>query len=177
MDLNLSEVEVQKALAELAGDPVKALKFKAMRPVYCGTQMAIVTMPHANALDIIRSGKERVGWVIARLREKVTVPRYFRCLAFGHLSHSCDTRNNTTKPCSLCGAMDHLAANCKNKLKCILYEAIGADHRHRSGSTNCTAQVKAKGRRLRKENGKRKGKVYPNKFTQASSRARLALPI
>ena len=63
-------------------------------------------------LDIIRSGKSRTGWIIARVREKVTVSRCFRCLAFGHLSHNCDSGNNTTKPCFLCRATDHLAANC-----------------------------------------------------------------
>ena len=50
MDLNTSEVEVHKALAEFAGVPVESLKVKARRPVYGGTQMAIVTMPRANAL-------------------------------------------------------------------------------------------------------------------------------
>ena len=59
MGLDRTEVEVQKALAELAGIPVQALKVKTMHPAFGGTQMAIVTMPRANALDIIRSRKAR----------------------------------------------------------------------------------------------------------------------
>ena len=67
MDRNTTEIEVQKALAELDGVPVEAIMVKAMRPAYSVTQMAIVTMARANALDIIRSGKARIGWVIARV--------------------------------------------------------------------------------------------------------------
>ena len=137
----------------LAGVPFEALKVKAMCRAHGGTQMAIVTMPCANALDIIRCGKAKIGWIIARVREKVKVPRWFRCLAFGHLSYNCDSGNYTTKPCFLYRATDHLATNCKNESKCTQCEAIGADYRHRSESANCTALVKAKGRRRRKGNG------------------------
>ena len=91
MDLDTTEVEVQKALAELAGLPVGALKVKAMLPANGGTQVVIVTMPRATALDIIRSGKARIDWVIARVREKVTVSRCFRCLAFDGTSRTTAT--------------------------------------------------------------------------------------
>ena len=123
--------------------------------------MVIITMPRANALDIIRSGEATTGCIRTAEREKVTVPRYFRCLAFEHLSHNCDSGNNTTKPCFLCGAMDHLAANFKNEPNCTEYEAIGADHIHRCGSANGIALGRTKERRLNKRNGK----VYTNNFT------------
>ena len=58
-------------LAETTGVPVEVLKVKAMRPMYGGMQMAIVTMPRMNALYIIKSGKVRTDWVIARVREKI----------------------------------------------------------------------------------------------------------
>ena len=153
MDMDTIEGEVQKALAETAGVPVEALKVKAMRPMHAGMQMAIITMPRMNALHIIKSGKERIGWVIARVREKISVPRCFRCSAFGHLSYNCDKGNNVTKPCFLCGATDHLAATCSSKPVCTQCEAMGVDHKHRSGSAKCTALAKAKERRLRKGNG------------------------
>ena len=72
--MDTTEGEVQAALAETAAVPVEALKVKAMRPMYGGIQMAIVTMPRMNALHIIKSGKVRIGWVIARVREKISVP-------------------------------------------------------------------------------------------------------
>ena len=90
MDMDTTEGEVQATLAETARVPVEALKVKAMRPMYGGMQMAIVTMPCMNALHIIKSRKVRIGWVIARVREKISVPRCFRCSAFGHLSYNCD---------------------------------------------------------------------------------------
>ena len=67
MDMDTTEGEVQKALAETTVVPVEALKVKAMRPMYDGMQMAIVTMPRMNALHIIKSGKVRIRWVIARV--------------------------------------------------------------------------------------------------------------
>ena len=152
MYIDTTEGEVQAALDETAGVPVEALKVKAMR-MYGGMQMAIVTMPRMNALHIIKSGKMRIGWVIARVREKISVPTCFRCSAFGHLSHNCDQGNSKTKPCFLYGATDHLAAICSSTPVCTQCEAMDIDHRHRSGSAKCTALAKAKERRLRKGNG------------------------
>ena len=74
VDMDTTEGEVQKALAETAGVIVEALKVKAMRPMDVGIQIAIVTMPRMNALPIIKSGKVRIGLVIARDREKISVP-------------------------------------------------------------------------------------------------------
>ena len=116
--MDTTEGEVQKALAETARVPVEALKVKAMRPMYGGMQMAIVTMPRMNALHIIKSGKVRIGWVIATVREKISVPRCFRYSAFGHLSHNCDKGNNVTKPCFICRATDHLTATCSSEPVC-----------------------------------------------------------
>ena len=136
MDMDTTEGEVQKALAETTGVPVEALKVKAMRPMYGGTQMAIVTIPRMNALHIIKNGKVRIGWVIARVQEKISIPRCFRYSAFGHLPHNCDKGNNATKPFFLCRATDHLAATCSSEPVCTQCKAMGVDHRHRSGSAN-----------------------------------------
>ena len=151
--MDTTEGEVQKALAKIAGPPVEGLNVKAMRPMCGGMKMAIVTMPCMNALHIIKSGKVGIGWVIARVREKISVSRYFRCSAFGHLSHNCDKGNNVTKSCFLRGFTDHLAATCSSEPVCTQCEAIGVDHRHRSGSAKFPALAKAKERRLRKGNG------------------------
>ena len=150
--MDTTEDEAQKALAETAGIPVEALEGKTMRPIYGGMQMAKVTMPRVNAMYIIKSGKVRIGWVRARVKEKISVPWCFRCTAFGHLSHNCDKGNNATIPCVLCRATDHLAATCSSYGVCTQCEAMGIDHRHRSGSAKCTALAKAKDRRLRNGN-------------------------
>ena len=115
--------------------------------------MAIVTIRRMNALDIIKSGKARIGWVVARVREKISVPRCFRCTAFGHLSHNCDNGNNAKKPCFLCGATDHLAATCSSVPVCTQEKAMSVGHRHSFGSAKCTALANPKERRLRKGNG------------------------
>ena len=65
--MDTTEGEVQKALAQTTEVSVEALKFKVMRSMYGGMQMAIVTMPRMNVLHIIKSGKVRIGWVIARV--------------------------------------------------------------------------------------------------------------
>ena len=107
-----------------------------------------------NALHIIKSGKVRISWIIVRVQEKISVRRCFRCSAFGHLSHNCDQGyNSTTNPCFLCGVTDHLAATCSSEPVYTQCEAMGVDHRHRSGSAKCSVLVKAKERRLRKGNG------------------------
>ena len=130
MDMDTTEGEVQAALAETARVPVEALKVKAMRPMYGGMQMAIVTILRMNALRIIKSWEVRIGWVIARGREKISVSRCFRCSTFGHLSATWSSEPVYTQ-----------------------CEAMGVDHRHRSGSAKCTALAKAKERRQRKGNG------------------------
>ena len=91
--MDTTEGGVEKALAGTTGVLVEVLKVKAMRPMYGGMQMAIVTMLRMKALHIIKSEKVRFGWVIARVQEKILVPRCFRCSAFGHFSHNCDKGN------------------------------------------------------------------------------------
>ena len=74
--MDTTEGEVQATLAKTAGVPVvpvEALKVKAMRPMYGGMLMAIGTMPRMNALHIIKSRKVRIGWVIAKVPEKISV--------------------------------------------------------------------------------------------------------
>lgn len=143
IDGDTSNEEVQAALVSALNLPKEEVKVKAIRPAFGGTQMALVTMARAAALPLINEGKVRIGWVKARVRERVTVPRCFSCLGFGHTSAKCTQRSNE-KLCFLCGCKDHLAASCKNQPKCIQCEAIGQPHNHRSGSSTCGALAKAK---------------------------------
>ena len=58
MDLDTTEVEVQKALAEYDGVSVEALTVKAMSPAYGDRQMAIVTITKHQEWQ----GKDRMGY-------------------------------------------------------------------------------------------------------------------
>ena len=105
--------------------------------------MTLVTIP-STVQPLIKNGRVRIGWVNARVRERITVLRCFRCLRFGHTSANCTQENSQVKLCFLCGSKAYLAAECQNERKCIQCKAIKASHVHRSGSHKCVALVMAK---------------------------------
>ena len=92
-DMDTTEGEVQKALAETAGIPVEVLKVKAMRPMYGGMQMAIVTTPRMNALYIMDNRDDAAIHVLPRANAQVSSTErgngYTRCVLDGTAVYSC----------------------------------------------------------------------------------------
>ena len=89
-----------------------------------GLRMAVVDLGSRGATQLLKAGKLRVGWVIGRVRLRVTVTRCFRCFGYGHQQSACkgpDRRGSGI--CIKCGEPGHVKSTCTAKAKCFLCEA------------------------------------------------------
>ena len=111
---------------------------KRMKKAYGGTQTAIISLPAESAIKLITAGKVRVGWVVCRLREQISLKRCFRCLDFGHFAAACTSQHDRSRSCRKCGEEGHLIKDCTGDPRCMLCSGKeGVDGRHIAGSSRC----------------------------------------
>lgn len=107
----MSEIEscVKTALGLPADDT--SIRVKNIRPADAGTQRATVRLKSAEAIKLVKKGRIRIGWINARVRLKPSTTRCFRCLGYGHTTHTCKGPDRA-KCCSLCLSESHRASAC-----------------------------------------------------------------
>ncbi len=91
------------------------------------------------AATILRKGRLKIGWINARVRERLMVPRCFRCLGFGHHRRECNGVDRHDQ-CNKCGGKDHKRKTCPadKTTACFLCSAAGhQDTAHLPGSGGC----------------------------------------
>ena len=90
--------EVKEAVYnELKGAEPKDFKIQGMRPADRDTQLAIVTVSKAAARILLTIGRLKIGYVYARVKGRLEIPRCYRCLGFGHIVAKCSNRDNGEK--------------------------------------------------------------------------------
>lgn len=137
-----SEIEscIKSALGLSANDA--SINVKSIRPAYAGTQRATVRLRSAEAIKLAKMGRISIGWIKARVRLKTTTTRCFRCLGYGHTTHTCKGPDRS-KACSLCNSEGHRASACTSLPNCAACTYIGEPTNHYPGSSKCTAHRKA----------------------------------
>ena len=116
----------------------------SLRKAYGGTQTATMRLPVESAQKLLAVGKIRIGWVVYRLREQISLKRCFKCLMFGHFAKACTSGIDRSDRCRRCGEKGHIAKECNRGPKCILCEEKeGRDNRHIAGSGKCPEFRKA----------------------------------
>lgn len=117
-------------------------------------RLAIVQLGEKAAAALLKQGRIKIGWVFCRIRQRVVVPRCFRCLDYGHVARTCDGPDRSGL-CYKCGGAGHKAKECTAKECCLLCAEKSSEQEtlaHASGSGRCRvfreALEKAK-RRLR----------------------------
>lgn len=113
------------------------INVKSLRKAYGGTQIAVVSLPSSQAIQLTSEGKLKVGWIIGRVREKISPTRCFKCLEFGHTARMCKNTDRSAC-CMKCGKEGHKAAQCQAEPRCFLCIAKKLkETNHRAGSWNC----------------------------------------
>lgn len=127
--------EVLEAVKSLLGDSpeIGESVVRSLRKAYGGTQTAVVVLPTDQAKRLLDKGSVKVGWVVSRIRAKITPPRCFRCLGLGHTARSC-TGPDRSKACFRCGQEGHMGKTCSAEPKCLLCTENGG---HATGSYGC----------------------------------------
>ena len=117
--------------------------------------MVMVTIPDAETAKLLKTSKIKVGWIIFRIRRRVTLVNYFRYLGFGNLARDCK-EGNRSKTYFKCGNQGYLATRCNNKPQyalCAKLELPAALHKHILSTSKCRAFRKAlKNKKLLSDN-------------------------
>lgn len=116
---------------------------KSMRKAYGGTQTATIGMNAILAEKLIQLSRIRIGWVICRIREKISPRRCFKCLDFGHPTAKCKSPNDFTDNCLRCGETGHKIKTCNNVPNCVLCRPTSGKSDHTTGARVCPFYFKA----------------------------------
>ena len=92
------KVELRKALQNEQTNP----EVKVLNPNQRGLKLAVVVLPEEEAIKLEELFHLKVGMTSCRVRRKVVVTRYFRCLEFGHQRRSCKWEDRSSL-CYKCG--------------------------------------------------------------------------
>lgn len=96
--------------------------------------------PLSAANEIMKTGKIKIGWTIARA--EILTPRplqCYKCWEFGHVKYSCTSKIDRSQQCYTCGSTTHRAQACSiTSPKCVICEEKGLNNKHRIGSAMCS---------------------------------------
>ena len=59
------------------------------RPSKRGQVLAVVFLPEQEALELLKTAKIKIGWVVCRIRSYTVIKRCYKCLGFGHTTYTC----------------------------------------------------------------------------------------
>lgn len=137
-DLTTAE-EVTAAVISATGGKAENLVVSLTNSNNRAQRMAIVTLSTREARILLTAQHIKVGWVSCRVRERVQVPRCFRCLNYGHHANTCKGPDRS-RLCFKCMKGDHKAKQCSSPEHCALCAEMntgldGSDHA--AGSRKC----------------------------------------
>lgn len=102
-------------------------------------RMAIVTLSAKEARQLAAAQHIKIGWVSCRVRQRLNVPRCFRCLSYGHHANTCNGPNRSHL-CFKCMKPDHKSKDCSSPEYCALCAEVSTgqeDPDHVAGSRKC----------------------------------------
>lgn len=106
--LDIDKVTTQVKLEEAItmSGPDGDFKILSMRPAREDTQNASVVVKEEVADEILEKGNVKIGWLKCRVRERVHIPRCYKCQELGHLKSEFNGPDRKNE-CLKCGEPSH----------------------------------------------------------------------
>ena len=111
--------EVEGAIKRQRPDYEGPVEARLRRPSKRGQVLAVVSLPEQEALELLKTAKIKIGWVVCQIRSCTVIKRCFKCLSFGHTTYTCKGVD-ITKCGYKCGSDEHLVKDCKDNAKCFV---------------------------------------------------------
>nr|CAI5858264.1 unnamed protein product [Callosobruchus analis] len=124
--------EIAADLQVATGEHVSQLKIAPPKEGRYGNLYTTVTMHRVPARRLIADGRVQIGLLSCEVRERVVVPRCYRCWDFGHRARDCN-QEQMPEICINCGEQGHRARDCKKVSYCTKCRKKG----HRADQTRC----------------------------------------
>ena len=139
LDALTTKEEVEAAIEATTG--TAAVGVGLTKPNSRGQIMAFVQMSEASGQSLLKAGRIKIGWISARVKERLVVKRCFRCLGYGHTQALCEGPKRFIEGiCFKCGAKGHKHKECTNQANCFL---CTENREHLPGSGMCSEFRKA----------------------------------
>ncbi|KMQ87868.1 gag-pol polyprotein [Lasius niger] len=140
LDASTSATEVKDVVINYGGCLEMDVKVGIIRPMANGLFTAWVQCPLSATMKIADKGRVNIGWTSARVDLLGARPtQCFRCWQFGHLRHTCQSKEDFGGLCFRCGGSGHAARQCDAPQNCKLCTMAGKASNHRLGSNFCPA--------------------------------------
>lgn len=132
VDPTVNKEEIRNCIAAHIKADKNSVEITSLRPNRNGNHTVTVKLPRDGARQLISSGRIQIGWLLSKVRERVSITRCFKCLGFGHTQREC-TGKDRSGECLRCGKTGHKAKDCKNTPFCTKCQA----EEHRADSIRC----------------------------------------
>ncbi|KMQ91209.1 gag-pol polyprotein [Lasius niger] len=107
LDASTTPVEVKDVIIGCSGCLDEDIRVGVIRPMANGLFTVWVQCPLSAAVKVANLGKVRIGWTSARVDLlEVRPTQCFRCWQFGHLRHSCQSKDDYSGLCFSMGLRD-----------------------------------------------------------------------
>lgn len=157
IDAATSQEQVEEAIKdELGPNDDHSLLIRSMRPTRDGNQIATAQVSRHIANLLVKAQKIQIGWIKCRIRERIPVPRCYRCLEFGHRKFECKGPDRSNI-CIKCNKPGHKALECKDTPYCPTCRST----EHRADTTKCP-RFRQLIQTHRRPNRERVGSSYKN---------------
>ncbi|KAF6197407.1 hypothetical protein GE061_020237 [Apolygus lucorum] len=96
----------------------------------------VIEVSQAVRAMIVGEGKIRLGWIICRVVDHVSVSRCYKCQKFGHVAKGC----NRDEICGWCSEKNHSFKDCPTRDQpacCTNCKEAGRPNQHDAGSLGC----------------------------------------
>lgn len=141
IDIDTKEVEVEEKLNEVLRSYKidEKVEVKALRPMTGGRKAATIIGKLEHIARLIETGKVKIGFSLATIRERGESTKCNRCWNFGHTARQCSGIDRTLQ-CRNCTKEGHKVQDCTNKPFCADCKQEG----HRTASGRCSSSFSQK---------------------------------